>query len=268
MAKTGVYQNDWFNLTGVEHNIPKLYTYISKGAYTSEASCTGRTFERNGIEHSSHFERTYITLTVTKHSFRTETGVLSTKGFDVLLPHNVRMPIEKKEYTDNRLGILVWPDKDNECDANTGFTNQFVELYQGDVDLHLKRDTTVETKYDNALVTVYTEEKKKINSLPVTFGYSVRYKTNVCSKVAYQTNGSLLLAKHSVSYVSPSAQKFMMTFPFLSRTLYPSQVRKKSRFLGRRSSAMNKQIYTTQSISRYPITNEAMDWVPKDQVKL
>ena len=223
MAKTGTYQNQWFNLTDVTLNIPKLYTYISKGEYTSKASCTGRTFERNGIEHSSHFERTYITLTVTKHSFRTVTGVLSTKGFDVLLPHNIRMPIEKKEYTDNRLGVLVWPDKDITCDPNTGFTNKFVELYQGDVDLHLKRDTTVETKYDNALVTVYTEEKKKINSLPVTFGYSVRYKTNVCSKVAYQTNGSLLSAKHSVSYVSSSNQKFMTTFPFLSRILYPSQ---------------------------------------------
>ena len=75
------------------------------------------------------------------------------------------------------------------------WSNQFVELYEGDVDLHLKRDATKATKFDNALITVYND-KKELNSLPITFGYSVRYKTTICRRAAYQTNGSLLSTKH------------------------------------------------------------------------
>ena len=182
-------------MTNVKVNIPKLHSYISKGEYTRGGSCTGRTFERNGEEHTQHFERTYVTLAITSHSFRTETGILSTKGFDVILPHHIRMPVEKREFTDNRLGIIVWADGKSKCEQNTGFTNQFVELFQGDVDLHLKRDSSVDTKYDNALVTVFNE-KKDLNSLPVTFGYSVRYKTTVCHKIVYQTNGPFIHDKN------------------------------------------------------------------------
>ena len=167
---------------------------------TKWGSCTGKTFERNGQEHSQHFERTHITLSVTSHSFRTETGILSTKGFDIILLDNIRMPVEKGQFTDNRHGIMVWADGQSKCDPNTGFTNQFVELFQGDVDLHLKQDSSVATKYDNALVTVYNE-KKDLNSLPVTFGYSVRYKTTLCQKIVYQTNGLFIhRKKHSVFY--------------------------------------------------------------------
>ena len=118
----------------------------------------------------------------------------------MILPHNIRMPVEKQEFTDNRLGIMVWANGKSKCEQNTGFTNQFVELFQGDVDLHLKRDSSVETKYNNALVTVFNE-KKDLNSLPVTFGYSVRYKTTVCHKIVYQTNGSFIQKKHSVFYI-------------------------------------------------------------------
>ena len=201
-ARQGVYYNKWFNLTNIQVNIPKLHSYISKGVYTKGGSCTGKTFERNGQEHTQHFERTYITLAVTSHSLRTETGILSTKGFDVILPHNIRMPVEKNEFTDNRMGIMVWADGQSKCEPNTGFTNQFVELFQGDVDLHLKKDSSVKTKYNNALVTVYNE-KRDLNALPVTFGYSVRYKTTVCNKIVYQTNGPFIhhkKFKHSVFY--------------------------------------------------------------------
>ena len=109
------------------------------------------------------------------------------------------MPVEKEHFTDNRLGVLVWADGNSKCEPNTGFTNQFVELFQGDVDLHLKRDSSVKKKYDNALVTVYNE-KKDLNSLPVTFGYSVRYKTHVCNKVVYQTNGPFIHLTQNIQF--------------------------------------------------------------------
>ena len=171
--------------------MPKLFSYISKGEYTKDAGCQGKTFERNGQEFISHFERTYITLEVTEHEFTTETGILSKKGFDILLPFNMRMPIEKKTYKDHRVGVIVWDTSANTCKPNTGFTNEFVELFQGDVDLYLKQGLSEKDKYNNALVTVY-DDKEDLTELPVTFGYSVRYKITVCGKMAFQTNGSYL----------------------------------------------------------------------------
>ena len=167
-------------------NIPKHHTYISKGKYSDSGSCTGRTFERSGQEHHSKFERTEITFLITSHDFVTETGILSTQGFDVILPLNVRMPIEKKSYIDHRFGTIIWNSGDTECDELTNYTPKYVELYLGDVDLHLKRDVDTESKYLNSLVTVYNE-KKKLKMLPITFGYSIRYKTTVCGNEAYQT---------------------------------------------------------------------------------
>ena len=182
-----------------------MHSYISKGEYTRSAGCQGKTYERNGQEFISHFERTYITLDVIEHELRTETGILSKKGFDILLPLNIRMPIEKKFYQDNRLGTMVWNGGSSTCKPNTGFTNQFVELYQGDVDLYLKKSNSEKNKYDNALITVY-DDKDELTELPVTFGYSVRFKLTVCGKSAYQTNGSHSAAKH-MNYLTINLHK-------------------------------------------------------------
>ena len=123
---------------------------------------------------------------MTAHDFPTETGILSSEGFDVILPHHVRMPIEKGSYMDHRFGTMIWKSEKTECDKDTNFTPHYVELYLGDVDLHVKVETDTESKYLNSLVTVYNE-KKKLKMLPITFGYSIRYKTTVCGKEAFQT---------------------------------------------------------------------------------
>ena len=185
-VKTGRYHNKWFNLTEIRLNVPKHHTYISKGKYTASGSCTGRTYERGGQEHQNHYERSEITLLVTTHDFITETGILSNEGFDVILPLNVRMPIEKNHYIDHRFGTIIWKSGKTACDKVTGFTPKYVELYQGDVDLHLKIKTDTESKYMNSLVTVFNE-KKNLKILPITFGYSIRYKTTVCGRKAFQT---------------------------------------------------------------------------------
>ena len=188
VARTGIYNNDWFNLTDVQLNIPFKHTYVSKGKHTQGGHCEAKVFERNGREFTSHYEQTTVTLRVTEHSFKTTTGILSKDGFDVLLPHNVRMPSEKGHYTDNRIGVVVWAAETAQCNKETGFTNQFVQLFKGDVDVHLKRSASVKDKFNNALITVYNDDKE-LKSLPVTFGYSIRYETNVCGAKAYQTNG-------------------------------------------------------------------------------
>ena len=198
----------------MQRNVPKMHSYISKGEYTRAAGCQGKTYERNGQEFISHFERTYITLDVIEHELRTETGVLSKKGFDILLPFNIRMPIEKKFYRDNRLGTMVWDGGASTCKPNVGFTNQFVELYQGDVDLYLKKQNPENSKYDNALITVY-DDKDELTELPVTFGYSVRFKITVCGKSAYQTNGQTGTAKHMIY----SPYKIKRYFPHSTRIL-------------------------------------------------
>ena len=66
------------------------------------------------------------------------------------------------------------------------YTPAYVELYQGDVDLHLRKEVDTESKFLNSLVTVFNQ-KKNIKKLPITFGYSIRYKTTVCGQPAYQT---------------------------------------------------------------------------------
>ena len=101
-VRTGSYTNPWFNLTGVRTDHPFKYSYYSKGRYNTDGSCQAKVFERNGREFTSHYERTDVTLSITSHSFQTTTGILSKKGFDILLPHQVRMPAEKAFYVDNR----------------------------------------------------------------------------------------------------------------------------------------------------------------------
>ena len=105
-ARTGVYNNLWFNLTGVRTDHPFKYSYFSKGRYNTDGTCEAKHFERNGREFASHYERTDVTLSVTSHSFQTTTGILSKKGFDILLPHQVRMPAAKSFYVDNRYADL------------------------------------------------------------------------------------------------------------------------------------------------------------------
>ena len=167
-------------------DIPHQHTYVSKGKHTLNGDCEVKFFERNGREYENHYERSTVTLKVTSHQFKTTTGILSKRGFDVLLPHNVRMPAERSHYTDNRMGCVIWSPEVGKCDATTGYTNEWVELFKGDTDVHLKRDTTKATKYHNALVTVYNEDKH-LKALPVTFGYSIRYQTQICGVKAFQT---------------------------------------------------------------------------------
>ena len=102
VVRTGIYENLWFNLTEVRTDHPFKYSYYSKGRYNTDGTCEAKHFERNGREFESHYERTDVTLRVTSHSFQTTTGILSKKGFDILLPHQVRMPAAKAFYVDNR----------------------------------------------------------------------------------------------------------------------------------------------------------------------
>ena len=85
-----------------------------------------------------------------------------------------------------RMGILVWKADEATCNGDTGYSNQFVELFKGDIDIHLKQKSSVKEKFSNALVTVYAE-RNNLKELPITFGYSIRYETQICGVKAYQT---------------------------------------------------------------------------------
>ena len=93
---------------------------------------------------------------------------------------------QRSAYFYFRMGILVWKADEATCNGDTGYSNQFVELFKGDVDIHLKQKTSVKEKFNNALVTVYAE-KNNLKALPITFGYSIRYETQICGVKAYQT---------------------------------------------------------------------------------
>ena len=84
------------------------------------------------------------------------------------------------------MGILIWKADEATCNGKTGYSNQFVELFKGDIDIHLKQKTSLKSKFNNALVTVY-DDKKTLKELPITFGYSIRYETQICGVKAYQT---------------------------------------------------------------------------------
>ena len=86
------------------------------------------------------------------------------------------------------------------CDSQTGYSNKFVQLFKGDVDVHLKRGTSVKDKFNNALITVYND-RPDLKELPVTFGYSIRFETNVCGTKAYQTNGQQMLKLQTRIYL-------------------------------------------------------------------
>ena len=76
------------------------------------------------------------------------------------------------------MGTLVWKADEATCNGETGYSNQFVELFKGDIDIHLKQKSSVKEKFSNALVTVYAE-KNNLKELPITFGYSIRYETQI-----------------------------------------------------------------------------------------
>ena len=76
VLKTGTYHNEFFTVTGIKANVPRMVTYLSKGERKKQGTCYGVNYVRGDVAYKQAYER--------KHSNNPYTGNFlgNDDGFD------------------------------------------------------------------------------------------------------------------------------------------------------------------------------------------
>ena len=123
ILETGVYQNEYFTITGIKPNKMTIKTYISKGDRNKYGTCRSVNYVRNGHQYEYSYERSTAQIMVEEISLRTTTGLTPESPTDIILPNNLQLPVTAKEAMSPLFGTIAWEEPELGCSDTSCLTS-------------------------------------------------------------------------------------------------------------------------------------------------
>ena len=185
ILETGVYHIQYFTITGIKPNKPRMTTYISKGDRDNYGTCYGVNYQRDEVEYEYSYKRSTATILIQEIHLETTTGLTPKKSpIDVVLPGNLQLPITDKEAMSPLFGTIAWEIPELGCSASQ-MSNEYLEIFQGVVTVHKKLEVEGKSLYKDALITHYADSRAPDQ---ISFGFSIRHEVEIYDIKAYQNN--------------------------------------------------------------------------------
>ena len=187
IIKTGTFNDEEFNVTGIKVNIPKSKTFYSHGDRQLTGYCVGSTFTRNDIIYTKSFERTDVTISVNQLNLQVEPSLIEADSEDVLLPFGIRWPARHQYFIDPRIGTIIWTYNRPSCPQFGQSAEGFQTIYQGPADVSIRTGAKFQERFQGALFSVKID-KPKDATIPQNFALATHTNSSICGRLAWNTN--------------------------------------------------------------------------------